>query len=458
MHTVSANSDASFILSWHMGWPGHWNGSYRHHGLTRLYRQKITDSCNRLFPPQVVLWAWIGQVLDPDHSCRKALARINAHLAGLGSATLSTDTGGYCKARKRLPEGLFSRLCRRVGLALSRKVSPEELWHGRVVKVVDGSASSMPDTPANQEVYPQPGSQKPGCGFPLVAYVAVFSLATGAVLDLALGEWFLHELALFYFLRPRFHAGDIMLADRAFCTYAELALMYFRGVDTVVRIHQSRIVDFRRGRVLGVLDHIVSWNRPGTRPRGLRERDYHRLSLSLRVREVRYRVQAKGFRTQELILATTLLDAVLYPAEDLAELYFKRWDAELNFAHIKTTMQMDVLRGKTPQIVRKEIWTHLLAYNLIRTLMREAASTHQVPSHRISFKGAIQHTTAIAALFAAPFGVYAPIPLHALLNLIAHKLVPHRPHRLEPRVRKRRPKPFPLMTKSRAELRAALGA
>jgi hypothetical protein len=458
MHTVSANSGASFILSWHMAWPDHWRNSYRHHGLTRLYRQKITDSCNRLFPPLVVLWAWIGQALDPDHSCRKALARINAHLAGLGGATLSTDTGGYCKARKRLPEGLFSRLCRRVGLSLSRKVSSEELWHGRVVKVVDGSASSMPDTPANQEVYPQPTSQKPGCGFPVVSYVAVFCLATGAALDLALGKWFFHDLTLFYFLRSLFHAGDIMLADRAFCTYAELALMHLRRVDVVVRMHQTRSVDFRRGRVLGVLDHIVSWNRPETRPRGLRERDYRRLPLSLIVRELRYQVQVKGFRPQELTLATTLLDAVLYPAEDLAELYFKRWDVELNFAHIKTTMQMDVLRGKTPQIVRKEIWTHLLAYNLIRTLMWEAASTNRVSSDRISFKGAIQYTTAIAALFAAPTGSCVPIPLHVLLDLIAHKLVPHRPHRVEPRVRKRRPKAFPLMTEPRAELRAALGA
>jgi hypothetical protein len=458
MHTVSANSGASFILSWHMGWPDHWRGSYHHHGSLRHFRRKITDSCNRLFPPRVVLWAWIGQVLDPDHSCRKALARINAHLAGLGGPTLSTDTGGYCKARKRLPGGLFIRLCRRVGLALSSKVPSEELWHGRLVKVVDGSASSMPDTPANQKAYPQPSSQKPGCGFPVVSYVGVFCLATGAALDLALGEWFLHDLALFYFLRSLFHAGDIMLADRAFCTYAELALMHLRRVDVVVRMHQTRAVDFRRGRVLGVLDHIVSWNRPGTRPRGLRERDYLRLPLGLRVREVRYQVCVKGFRTRQITLATTLLDPELYPAEDLAELYFKRWDIELNFAHIKTTMKMNVLRGKTPQIVRKEIWTHMLAYNLIRSLMWKAASTHHVPSDRISFKGTIQHTTAIAALFAAPISSCAPISPHVLLALIAHKLVPHRPHRVEPRVRKRRPKPFPLMTKPRAELRAALGA
>ena len=458
MQVVSAKLGTIFTLSWRKGSRDHWSGSYLPPGLITPCRSKVTDSGNRFFPPLVVLWAWIGQVLDPDHSCRKALARINAHLASLGRATVSTDTGGYCKARKRLPEGLLSQLCRRMGSTLSDGVSPKELWHERIVKVVDGSASSMPDTLANQKAYPQPSSQKPGCGFPMVAYVAVFCLATGAALDIALGKVFLHDLTLFYFLRSVFHPGDIMLADRAFCTYAELALMHLRGVDTVVRLHQRRTTDFRRGRVVGILDHIVSWDRPQFCPPGLRKSDYRRLPSSLLIREIRYRVEVNGFRSQEITLATTMLDAEHYPADDLAELYFKRWDVELNFAHIKTTMQMDVLRGKTPHIVRKEIWTHLLAYNLIRALMWEAASTHNVPSDRISFKGAIQHSTALSTLFSPVVRSRHGIPLRVLLDLIAKDLVPFRPHRAEPRVRKRRPKYYPLMQSPRAELKAAIGA
>jgi hypothetical protein len=402
-----------------------------------------------------MLWAFIGQVLDPDHSCNRALARIQAHRASLGLRALSADTGGYCKARQRLPEALPARLCLRSGAELAAQADPTELWFGRRVKVVDGSSSSMPDTPANQRAYPQPCRQAPGCGFPVVAYVAVFCLATGALLDLALGRWFLHDLSLFYFVRDAFACGDILLADRAFCSYAELALFGRRGVDSVVRLHQRRKTDFRRGRILGVMDHIVSWPKPVTCPRGLRRKDYRRLPQSLAIREIRYRVDVKGYRTRQITLATTLLDAEVYPAEALAELYFRRWDVELDFRHIKTTMQMDVLRCKTPEMVRKEIWTHLLAYNLVRAVMWEATGASQSRVRRLSFKGTIQHLLSFGELWRP-----ARRPRqrrHRLLRLVAGQAVPFRPDRIEPRVRKRRPKNYPLMTRPRSQLKAALG-
>ena len=257
------------------------------------------------------------------------------------------------------------------------------------MKVVDGSSSSMPDTPANQAAYPQPDQQRPGCGFPVVAFVAVFCLATGALLDLAFGVWFLHDLSLFYFVRKSLAWGDILLADRAFCSYAEMALLGQRGVDSLMRLHQRRRTDFRRGRILGLEDHLVRWPKPAQRSQGLRPQDYRRLPETLAVRELRYRVAVRGFRTQEITLATTLLDAETYLPEALAELYFLRWDVELDFRHIKTTMQMDVLRCKTPEMVRKEIWTHLLAYNLIRTVMWQAARGGSTRARRLSFKGTI---------------------------------------------------------------------
>lgn len=404
-----------------------------------------------------MLWAFIGQVLDPDHSCNQALARIQAHRARLGLPPVSTDTGGYCKARKRLPEELFRRLFQRTGTTLSQKAGAPDLWCGRRVKVVDGSSCSMPDTPVNQKEYPQPSAQATGCGFPLMAFVGVFCLATGAALDMALGKWFLHDLSLFYFVRGAFVLGDIMLADRGFCSYAEIALMQKRGVDTVIRLHQRRKTDFRRGRILGLEDHLVTWSKPGQCSRGLRKKDYRQLPKTLLLREIRYRVSVKGFRTQEITLATTLLDSDLYSAEDLAELYFQRWDVELDFRHIKITMQMDVLRGKTPDIVRKEIWAHLLAYNLIRSVMWEAACTRNVPPQRISFKGTIQHVLSLRDLFVSnsPSGIHSP--WRTLLNLVAYQKVPYRPERLEPRVKKRRPKSYPLMTKPRAQLKAAIG-
>jgi hypothetical protein len=402
----------------------------------------------------VTLWAFLGQVLDPDHSCNRALARIQAHRARLGLPSLSPDTGGYCKARKRLPETLFSALCLRAGSTLAAWATRSHLWFGRRVKIVDGSSASMPDTPSNQATYPQPAGQAPGCGFPVVAFVAVFCLTTGALLALATGKWSLNDLSLFYFLRDALVCGDILLADRAFCSYAELALLHQRGVDSVMRLHQARRTDFRRGRLLGWRDHIVRWDKPRQPPPGLRKSDYRRLPPSLVVRELCYQVHTKGFRVRQVTLATTLLDAETYFPEALAELYFLRWDVELDFRHIKTTMQMEVLRCKTPEMVRKEIWTHLLAYNLIRTLMWKAARAGPARARRLSFKGAIQHVLAVRDMRWA--GHDPQEALGVLVKLIAHQVVPFRPDRIEPRVRKRRPKPYRLMTKPRSELKAAL--
>lgn len=373
----------------------------------------------------------------------------------MGLPPISSDTGGYCKARQRLPKALLIRSCYELGRRLSARADAQTLWWNRPVKVADGSASSMPDTPANQKAYPQPDSQKPGCGFPIVAFVAVFCLATGALLRVALGPWWLHDLSLFYFVRKALTGGDIFLADRGFCSYAELALLQLRGVDSVVRMHQRRKTDFRRGRVIGLQDHIVTWQKPQQRSRGLRKDDYDHLPQTLTIRELRYRVQTPGFRTRQVTLATTLLDPQTYAAEALAELYFQRWDVEIHFGHIKTTMQMDVLRGQTPEMVDKEIYAHLLAYNLVRSVMWEAAEHDRRQARRLSFKGSMQCMLSFRVLWPPGPGRLWVGPL--LQRLVGEQVVPHRPHRTEPRVRKRRPKSYPLMTRPRAQLKPPLG-
>jgi hypothetical protein len=394
-------------------------------------------------------------VLDPDHSCNRALAAIQSHRAALGLPALSCDTGAYCKARQRLPESLLSGLCQRVGEHLAARAGTGQLWLGRRVKVVDGSSASMPDTLANQAAYPQPESQAPGCGFPLMAFVAVFCLATGAMLRLSLGPWWLHDLTLFYFVREALTLGDIFLADRGFCSYAEMALLNLRGVDSVLRMHQRRKTDFRRGRVIGLGDHVVSWRKPEQRSRGLRQEDYDRLPATLTVRELRYHVQTPGFRTREVTLATTLLDGETYTAEALAELYFLRWDVEVDFRHIKITLQMDVLRGQGPAMVRKEVYAHMLAYNLIRSVMWNAAGSNAQRAHQLSFKGTVQYVRSIQPR--GPAHTPRAKAASSFLRLVAQQIVPDRPDRVEPRVRKRRPKSYPLMTKPRAQLKAAMG-
>lgn len=403
-----------------------------------------------------MLWAMIGQALDPDHSCNHALARIQAHRARLGLSALSDDTGGYCRARQRLPEGFLAGLFRRVGAALTVRVPSDDLWCGRVVKVVDGSSSSMPDTHSSQAEYPQPCGQKPGCGFPVVAYVAVFCLTTGAALDLAMGQWFLHDLNLFYFVRDIFQSGEVMLADRGFCSYAEIGLLCQRGVDTVMRLHQARRTDFRRGKVIGICDHIATWVKPTSCPPGLRPEDYLRMPETLELRELRYQIAINGYRTQSVTLVTTLLDPVAYPSAALAELYFRRWQVELDFRHLKTTMQMDVLRGKSPSVVRKEIWTHLLAYNLIRSLMWDAGKRHGALPGRLSVKGSLQQVEAHEGILASAAPAEKVRLLEALTKRIAGQIVPLRPNRIEPRVVKRRPKNYRRMMEPRAQLKRKL--
>ena len=232
--------------------------------------------------------------------------------------------------------------------------------------------------------------------------------------------------------------------------------MQKQGVDTAVRLHQRRITNFRRGRILGIEDHIVTWSKPQNPPRRIRKKDFRGIPETLAVREVRYRVDVKGFRTQTITLATTLLDAQVYPPEDLADLYFQRWVVELDFRHIKITMQMDVLRCKSPQMVRKELWCHLLAYNLVRHLMWEAEQTKEGYAGRTSFKGTIQYLISFRAFFSGTTPWQNRVLLKQVFDLIATQEVPYRPHRVEPRVKKRRPKKYNLMNRPRAELKAAL--
>jgi hypothetical protein len=400
-----------------------------------------------------MVWCMIRQALNPDPSCRAVLAWLQAARTHAGLPALSSDTGAYCKARARLPETLLPALARRAADELGRAAAPADFWCGRRVLAADGSTFSMPDTQRNQGKYPQPSSQKPGCGFPLAGFVAVICLATGALVKAALGQHTVHDLALFYYVRSCFTAGDVFLGDRGFCSYAEMALFRVDGVDSVLRLHQSRRADFRRGRALGAGDHVVNWHRPASCPKGLRPEDYGRLPAGLPVRELRYRVEAKGFRTREVVLATTLLDAEAYPAAALAELYFRRWGVEVDFRHLKTTMGMDVLRGKSPEVVEREFWAHVLAYNLTRRLMWEAGRAAGESALGLSLKGAMQHVLSRWPLF---WRFRTKKRTRELLELLATEWLPERPGRVEPRVRKRRPKNYPLMTKPRHILKRKL--
>jgi hypothetical protein len=410
---------------------------------------------DRIFSPLITLWVFLGQVLSADHSCRAAVARLLAHRLAQGQSPCSAETGAYCQARKRLPESFFSDVARHTGRALDAKVEPQWLWKRRRVYIYDGSSISMPDTPKNQRDYPQPDTQKPGLGFPLARIAAVFSLACGAVLDVGICRYAgkgQSELGMLRTLWNLFLPGDVLLADRLMCAWTEMVMLKQRGVDCVSHLTSHRVADFRRGKRLGSGDHLVKWAKPG-KPRSIDWKTYDALPEFLMVRECRIRVEQPGFRVQCLIVATTLLEVDTFTKDDLANLYRARWQAELNLRSLKETMQMRVLRCKTPELVRKELWTHILAYNLIRTIIAQAASKHGLEPRSISFKGTVQTLEAFQPLIALQGEDNAEFRrtiYEQVLDAIATHRVADRPDRYEPRLRKRRPKHYGFLRKPRA--------
>lgn len=404
-----------------------------------------------IYTPAVTVWVFLSQCLSPDHSCREAVARLAAWRTAQGLAPCSADTGAYCTARDALPEAACYDLVRRSGRELEAQAPSEWLWRGRRVCVVDGSTVTMPDTPENQAEYPQAHTQAPGCGLPIARVLVMFSLAVGAVLEAALGPYRgkqTGENSLFRTLHPALSDGDVVLADRYYSGWFDLALLAQRGIDVVVRKHPLRANDFRTGRRLGKDDHQVRLAKP-QRPDWLSTELYEALPAELELREVRVRVKQRGFRSRLFVVVTTLLDPSAFPAREIAELYRRRWQAELHLRSLKAVLQMDHLRCKTPHRVRNEFYMHLLAYNLIRRVMALAAVPAKIPPWQISFKGALQTLNNFLPWLASC------LPLETgcqtLLASITSHVVGNRPNRYEPRRIKRRPKSHDLLQRPRHE-------
>jgi hypothetical protein len=414
---------------------------------------------DRIFSPLVTLWVFLSQVLSADHSCRAAVARLIAHRVARGQKPCSAKTGAYCQARDRLPEQFYSAVACSVGRALDSKAQAGWLWKGRRVYLFDGTTVSMPDTAANQEAYPQVYNQKPGVGFPIARLAAIISLSCGAILHLGICKYAgkgQGEVSLLRTLWDVLRPHDVLLTDALLANWANIVMLQQRGVELVGRLNKAhRTADFRRGKRLGHEDHVVQWPKP-TSIRSLDRQAYQALPESLTVREVKVRVTQPGFRTKALVVVTTLLDPRQATKEDLASLYRSRWNNELDLRSIKSTMQMRDLRCKAPESVRKEVWAHVLAYNLIRTLMAQAAARHEVVPRSISFKGTIQTLEAFQPTIElqASQGTADLLPIYdQLLLAIATHRVGDRPDRFEPRLKKHRRNHYGWLTKPRSEVK-----
>jgi len=409
-------------------------------------------SRQRLFSKHNTFWAFFSQILDADGGCKEVVRKIQATSAMKGKTLPSSSTAAYCQARHKLSSDTLTSILAHTTQQLQSTSSPE-MFHKRRVVVVDGTGVSMPDTKRNQEIWPQQALQKPGCGFPQAAICACFCLHTGAMLSYELGNKKSHELPMLRKQWDTFRSGDIFLGDKGFCSFYDVHSFKERGVDSVITLARRKPVSAAEAvKVLGKDDVLVHWKRPSQSKTPYS--NWHELPEDLLLRQIKVTIDQPGFRSTSFYIITTLLDATKYPADDIADLYFQRWQVELNFRDLKTTLGMDILRCKSPEMVRKEIIMYFIAYNCLRSLIIEAATKNKIDHQRLSFKATLQALRQWEPLINQTKNIAAN--LYQLMNnlhdAIAKNIVLNRPGRSEPRAVKRRPKPYRLLTSPRHEM------
>lgn len=402
----------------------------------------------------------IHQVLSADKSLRNTLKCMSTWLRAAGEAAPSADTGAYSKARGRLSETLLQRLVPETAEAIVQQVPKAHYWCGRRVKVFDGTTVLMADSVANQAAYPQHANQAEGCGFPWARVVVFFCMLSGAVVSACVAPKTMSEIVMSRLLYKDLSPEDVAMADQVYGSYVDLALIQQQQADGVLRKHHARTTDFRTGHKNATRDHQVEWHKPNVAPAHMSADEFAAIPETMKVREVCLRLPPrKGFRNQFVIVVTTLLNAERYTADQLTQLYGWRWQAaEINLRHLKTTLKMERLTAKTPEMVRKEIWTHLLAYNLLRSVMEKAAPLLDYQRSKLSLQGTRQLFNQMIPLLATTTQEIRRRLYAHLLDDIVDDILPERPNRHEPRVVKQRPKPFPRMRQPRAVLKAKIAA
>ena len=410
----------------------------------------------RVYTAVTTMLTFLGQVLRADRSCQQAVSGLIVQRVAADQPACSADTAAYCKARQRLPEAAFWDVQRQTGRIVEEQAAPQSHWHGRRVRVVDGSTLKIEETAENCAVYPLQAGLQPGTSFPLVRILVVFSLAVGTVLEAAIRPYQGKGTGETGMLRslmgsPALAAGDVLLGDRYFAGFWDIAFWQGRGLDIVTRLPKSRHVDFRQGQRRGPEERLITW-RKTERPDWLMPAEAQQFPDTLTLRAVRVRVSQPGFRTRVLIVITTLLDPVAYPASSLAELYRRRWQAELNLRSLKTHLGLEQLRTKHPETVRKEFAMHLTAYNCVRRVGAEAAHTAEVAPWSISFKGALQALNEfLPRLHHTPLDLWMEHLLHT-----AQQLRVDRRDRVEPYATKQRPKEYPVLKEPRSRYKSRM--
>jgi len=424
---------------------------------SNLFSQQSNGSFSRrrVFSKQNTFWAFFSQILNADHGCQEVVRKIQAYALSKGMSMPSSSTSAYCQARKKLPQSILESVIEHTGQSLQSAVKKTR-WKKRRVIVVDGTGLSTPDTQANQAIWPQPNSQKPGCGFPQLRLCACFCLQSGALLSYGIGSQKKHELPLLRDQLNTFKRGDVLLGDKGFCSYYDVSLLLDKGVDSVFTLARRKPVNSTEAiKVLGDNDLLIRWRKPAwNKVLSYTRAQWDDLPDELILRQIKVTINQPGFRTQEYYLITSLIDSVNYRADELASLYYQRWDVELFFRDIKTTLDMNVLKCKTPSMVEKEIAMHWIVYNTLRWLIVRAAQDIKQAPRRISFKASLQALRQWEPSLNLPDLTRRERQqlLQSLLAVISQGILLLRPGRREPRCVKRRPKPFALLTKPRHEM------
>ena len=410
----------------------------------------------RLFANPVIFWSWLSQILEQNDSCSAAVSRVQTWCLENGLPVPSSETTAYCKARVRLSQEFITAVHQHVIREMERAVRSEDLYRGLTVKSVDGSSVQLMDTGANQLCYPQPSGQKEGCGFPVMKFVGVLNHAHGCWethLTSPLSE---KDFVTMRRLISHFGPDTLLLADRGFCSYEIIARLLANGCHSLMRLHQMREKGFtlRKGKRLSENERLVTWVKPVSKPKTteLSDPEWEQLPATLAMRLIVFWYEDRDGAMKKMVLATTLLDNETYDWIELGELYATRWEIELRLRDVKTTLGMEALNVKTPEMARKSLAMALLGFNIVKQTCRRSVRNHPENWKLISFKGALDAIKSVQSLFTA--GVMKSKKRFAqltdqMLALVSTKRIEVRPGRWEPRMKKKRPKPYPFLDLAR---------
>lgn len=420
-----------------------------------LLNSWASDERKRVYTEIVVFWAWLAQVLNFNASCSKAVTLIRAWCSSQDLPLPSAQTGAYCQARIRLRLEFLKSIFSHLTGILNNRIRPQDLWHGMIVKSIDASSVQLMDTPENQKAYPQPTTQKKGCGFPVMGVSAILNHAHGGWEGYVTSPHTEHDHKVAHRLLEYFHQGDLVLADTAYSSYELMSLFKAKEVHSLMPLHQARKADFRRGKKVGKNQRITTFEKPRTQPptSSLSQKEWDQLPSTIEVRIIRFYYTNKEGKQCRKHLVTSLLDTEQYPWEELVLLYLERWDIELRFRDVKTTMKFEALNVKTPEMARKTLAMALIGFNLIKAVSQEASEFGRIPIREMSFKGVLDEVISQSSIYRnhAQHPHKCAYLYERLIHLTSEQRINLRPFRYEPRAIKKRPKPFARLQTPRSE-------